>query len=178
MKKTLLCLPLVALLAACSPRSNMITVKTTTTTTTTTTTKSESQQTSMPQPEVIVSDPAAMVLKASAFKMSGNYAKNVAVTLAPDGSLIYYPAPTDISEASAPVEIGDGWWLNRQGLGSGSVFTKWTFDEYRALKSTPSPAEIKAAVIPGARVTEFRRLPVSASKAAEMSPASLLQYLK
>lgn len=126
----------------------------------------------------MVSDPAGMVLKASAFKMSGNYAKNVAVTLAPDGSLIYYPAPTDLSADSAPVEIGDGWWLNRQGLGSGSVFTKWTFDEYRALKSAPSPAEIKAAVISGARVTDFRRLPVAASKAASMPAASLLEYLK
>ena len=103
---------------------------------------------------------------------------SVAVTLNADGSLAYFPAPSDLTSASAPVEIGDGWWLNRQGLGPGSVFTKWTFDEYRALKSVPSAAEIKAAVIPGASVTEFKVLPVTASEAMSMSSPELLKMVK
>ncbi|MDE6006436.1 MAG: hypothetical protein K2G67_02655 [Muribaculaceae bacterium] len=117
-------------------------------------------------------------LKATLFKMSGDYSNNVAVTLGPDGSLRYFPAPSDISENSRPEEVGEGWWLNRQGLGANSVFTKWTFDEYRNLKEVPSPEEIKAAIIPGACVTEFRQLAIPAEEAREMKPSDLLLLLK
>ena len=129
------------------------------------------------QVKVYDSQPLAMVLKASAFRMSGDYADHVAVTFDGAGNLVYYPAPTDLTSSSVPVEIGNGWWLNRQGLGPNSVFTKWTFAEYRALKAVPSVEEIKNAVIPGACVTEFEKLPVSASSANNEDPKSLLQYL-
>lgn len=103
--------------------------------------------------------------EATAFKMSGDYADRVAVTLNSDGSLAYYPAPTDITANSTPVELGDGWWLNRQGLSANSVFTKWTFDEYSAMDRVPTRAEIISAIIPGAQVTDFMTLPVSSSEA-------------
>ena len=115
--------------------------------------------------------------KAPAFRMSGDYADRVAVTLNADGSLAYYPAPSDITAQSAPLEIGDGWWLNRQGMGANSVFTKWTFAEDGKLPKAPSPEEIKASLLPGARVTDFEQLPVSPSDAAA-DPASCLQYIK
>jgi len=123
------------------------------------------------------SKPNMMRMKATLFKMSGDYANNVAVTFGPDGNLTYFPAPTDLSAESVPAEVGEGWWLNRQGLGPNSVFTKFTFDEYRALKTVPTPDEIKAAVIPGARVTEFRRLVLPASEARGLAPKDLLKYL-
>lgn len=128
-------------------------------------------------PEVMNSQPRNIVLKASAFRMSGNYANNVAVTLDSSGRLTYFPAPSDISAVSAPLEIGNGWWLNRQGIGPGSVFTRYTFSEYAALPAPPSPQEIKEAIIPGAVVTEFRTLPISASDAAKLPPSDLLYYL-
>lgn len=182
MKKLFYILPAMALLGACSPKLNTVTV-TTTTTTTTTTTRDNTNDGAVPEPvkieqNEIGSKPQYRVLKATAFKMSGDYADHVAVTLGADGRLLYYPAPSDLSAASVPTEIGDGWWLNRQGIGEGSVFTKWTFDEYRALKSVPSQEEIKAAIIPGARVTAFRNLAVPASEAARMTPAELMEYLK
>lgn len=98
--------------------------------------------------------------KATVFKMSGPYADHVAVTLDNNGQLSYFPATSDITANSAPVYLGDGWWLNRQGLSANSVFTTWTMAEYAKLPSTPSPAEIKAHIIPDARVTEFRRTSV------------------
>lgn len=130
------------------------------------------------QGQVIVSQPRNVVAPATVFKMSGHYADHVAVTLGSDGQLTYFPAPTDLTAASAPVEIGDGWWFNRQGLSANSVFTRWTFAEYRALPTVPSPSEIKAAIIPGARVTDFRQLPIPASEAAGLPPADLLKYIK
>lgn len=114
---------------------------------------------------------------ATVFKMSGDYANHVAVTLSADGRLQYYPAPSDISSGSIPMEIADGWYLNRQGLSANSVFTKWTFEEYKNLGHTPSQEEILKAIIPGARVTEFRKLPVTSAEAAQMSIDQLKQLL-
>lgn len=116
------------------------------------------------------SRPVSAVLKASAFKMTGDYSNNVAVTLNPDGSLAYYPAPTDITPNSRPVELGDGWWLNRQGLSPNSVFTRYTFEEYAKLSSVPSQEEIKKAIIPGARVEEMKVLPFPAAEAMKHLP--------
>lgn len=123
------------------------------------------------------SRPHLMRAKATLFKMSGDYADNVAVTIGPDGNLSYFPAPTDLTDQSAPEEVGEGWWLNRQGLGPNSVFTKYTFSEYRALKTVPTPEEIKAAIIPGAHVTEFRQLVLPAEEARGLQPSELLKYL-
>lgn len=104
--------------------------------------------------------------KATAFRMSGPYADRVAVTVNPaTGELSYFPAPGDITDESLPIYLGDGWWLNRQGLGAGSVFTSWTMKEYAALKQTPSAAEIKAHIIPGAAVTDFKVTSVPLTKA-------------
>lgn len=115
--------------------------------------------------DVTGSSPDAYIPKASAFKMNGNYSDNVAVTIDASGNLIYYPGPGDISAASRPVELGDGWFLNNQGLGPNSVFTSWTFDEYARLGTAPAPQEIKNHIIEGSEVTEFRLLPVSINDA-------------
>lgn len=128
------------------------------------------------QPEVvravdpIGSRPLGMVLKATAFQMSGDYSNNIAITLNEDGTLAYYPAPSDITEASRPIALGNGWWLNRQGLGPNSVFTKYTFDEYEKLPSVPSQADLKAAIIPGAKVSGWKRLSYPAGEALKYLP--------
>lgn len=119
----------------------------------------------------------AMMPKATVFRMSGDYADNVAVTLNPDGTLAYFPAPTDITVDSSPLALGNGWYLNRQGIGQNSVFTKWTFKEYSRLPKVPSATEIKDAIIPGATVTEFRQLPLSLQEALA-NPADCLQYVE
>ncbi len=127
--------------------------------------------------EPIASKPLGMVLKASAFRMTGDYSDNVAITIDGQGNITYYPAPTDITDNSRPLDLGGGWWLNRQGISANSVFTRYTFDEYRKLQNTPSPQELKAAVIPGARVSEMVKLPVPASQ-AESSLPEIKDYLK
>lgn len=101
-----------------------------------------------------------VIPNATAFRMSGNYSGNVAITLNSDGSIKYFPAPSDISADSEPISLGEGWWLNNQGFGPHSVFTKYTFAEYAALPETPSVQQLKQAVIPGAKVTEFIELPM------------------
>lgn len=105
------------------------------------------------------SQPVGMLPKPTAFRMSGDYSDNVAITLDSQGNLVYFPDPRDISADSKPTPLGDGWWLNRQGLSGNSVFTRYTFEEYSKLEHVPSIKELKAAIIPGAKVTQIRVLP-------------------
>ena len=116
------------------------------------------------------------VPNATVFRMNGDYSNNVAITLNVDGSLAYYPDPSDITSGSAPYPLADGWYLNRQGIGPDSKFTAFSFEEYRNLNKAPSHKELIDAVIPGASVTEFVELPVSASEALA-NPQICLQYL-
>lgn len=118
-----------------------------------------------PIPRTKLVNSESMIPKATAFKMNGNYADNVAVTLDAAGNLVYFPAPGDITANSAPLDLGEGWWLNRQGLGQNSVFTTYTFADYAALPQAPSPEQIKAAIIPGSEVVEMVVLPFTVSEA-------------
>lgn len=131
-------------------------------------------QTKSPQkesaPEAIPIPPVkypvtAMIPKATAFRMSGDYADNVAITLDADGVITYFPAPSDITADSKPLSLGDGWWLNNQGIGPNSVFTTYTFADYAALPEVPSIEQLKNAIIPGAVVTQFIELPCSINEA-------------
>lgn len=110
--------------------------------------------------------------KAVAYRMSGDYADNVPVTLAADGAIISYPAPGDITDRSAPLPLADGWWLDRRGISANSVFTRYTYSEYRALPAAPTPAELKASVIPGARVTATLQLPMTVAEATADTAAA------
>lgn len=116
------------------------------------------------------------VPNATIFRMSGDFADNVGVTLNSDGTLAYYPDPTDLTSLSRPLYLGNGWYLNRQGLGKESVFTSYKFDQYRELKQVPSHSEILNAVIPGAKVTEMKELPVTYSEALK-DPSICLKYI-
>lgn len=107
----------------------------------------------------------AVIPKAVAYRMSGPYADNVPVNVDAAGEIVSYPAPSDLGPDSAPVDLGDGWWLDRRGVSTGSVFTRYTYGEYRSLAAPPSLAELKSAIIPGARVTEAVALPMTLPEA-------------
>ncbi len=108
---------------------------------------------------------ASFMPKAVAYQMSGPYADNVPVQVNASGDIVSYPAPTDISDASTPIDLGDGWWLDRRGISDNSVFTRFTYKEYRAMAQAPSLAELKAAILPDARVTQIFQLPMTTGQA-------------
>lgn len=114
--------------------------------------------------------------EATAFRMSGDYKDNVAITVNNDGVITYFPAPSDITADSRPIDLGNGWWLNCQGIGANSVFTRYTFEKYAELTSAPSVEQLKKSIIPGATVTEFIQLPFSISEAASHIP-EIKEYL-
>lgn len=104
--------------------------------------------------------------KAVIYQTNGDYADNVPVALDTDArGLLSYPAPTDITENSAPLKLVGGWWLDRcGGIGANTAFLKYTYTEYRNLKRVDA-AMLMDAILPGAHVTEVRTLPVYASDA-------------
>lgn len=120
---------------------------------------------------------AKAMAKATAFKMNGEYSNNVGVTLDSEGNLIYFPDPKDITADSEPLNLGNGWWLNQQGIGQNSVFTKYTFAEYSSLPEAPSPEQIKNEIIPGSHVIQFVELPYNISDASSHLE-EIKQYLK
>ncbi len=105
--------------------------------------------------------------KAVVYKMEGDAGpENVPVTVnAVTGALISFPGPRDVVDQE-PISLGKGWYLDRRGINENSRFTRWTYAEYQKLKQVPTIAEIKAAIIPGARPADIRRLQMTPWEAA------------
>ena len=122
-----------------------------------------------PEPVQIVGEssaPSAALPKAVVYKMNGDYAAYVPVTVSADGrSLISFPAPTDLVDGSEPIAMASGYYLDRRGVNQNTRFTRWTYAEYRALRQTPSPAQILDNLIPDARVVDIHRLPITLNQA-------------
>ncbi|MBD5322201.1 MAG: hypothetical protein K2G05_08335 [Duncaniella sp.] len=93
----------------------------------------------------------------------------VPVTVNPaTGQLISYPAPTDITGASMPVVLKDGWLLDRRGVGADTRFINYTYSQYHDLAEAPSVERLLQSIVPDARVTEIVELPY---KIGEVTPA-------
>lgn len=111
------------------------------------------------------------------YKVSGDNCMDlVPVTLTADGKgLLSYPAPTDLNESQTPIDLGDGWWLDRRGIGPTSVFTTYTYGQYAAMKNVPSEREIMDHIDRHARITRMVSLPITAAEAAS-DPAVARAY--
>lgn len=116
--------------------------------------------------------------KAVIYRTNGDYNDNVPVNInRQHTALISYPACSDITSHSTPVEIGDGWLFDRRGgVGANTVFLTYTYAQYSALKATPSAAQLLDSVIPGSAVTRCILTPVLFSEALS-DPDILKQYI-
>lgn len=101
--------------------------------------------------------------KAKVYKTNRPVVNHVAVRVSPSGNdLVYYPAPSDIHETSQPLELADGWLLDRQGgIGEDTRFLRYTYAEYAALPKTPTTTEILSAVMDDVKVTAVRTLDIT-----------------
>ena len=108
---------------------------------------------------------------AQIYRTSGDFDSYVPVTVNPvDGKLVSYPAPGDITGASMPVVLRDGWLLDRRGISPDTRFVRYTYSEYHDLSQAPSPEELVGSIIPDAVVTEIVSLPY---KVGEATPAKV-----
>jgi len=64
--------------------------------------------------------------------------------------IISYPAPSDLSyegDLAYPVKLKKGFLLDRRGIGKNTVFTKFTYEEYSAMKTAPLLADLYESII-------------------------------
>lgn len=116
--------------------------------------------------------------KAVIYQMNGDYAQYVPITLSRSGKqVISYPAPTDLNANSTPLDLGNGWWLDRRGgIGSNTAFLDYTYDQYRALKQSPTADELMNHILTNAKVSKFETLPITLNEALQ-DPSKLQQYI-
>lgn len=118
----------------------------------------------------------SVIPKVIAYMTSGDYSNNVPVTVSQSGELLSFPAPTDIPADATPVRLSSGWLISKVGISQNSVFTTYTFDEYRQLEQLPSPNEMLNAIIPGSRVTATMQIPLTLEEALA-NPEKAESYL-
>ena len=81
------------------------------------------------------------------YKMSGDYADLVPVTLDSKGTIVSYPDPVDVTESCRPVALGDGWYLDHRGVSASSAFTDYTYAQYHALDHVPPIDTLQAHIV-------------------------------
>lgn len=117
-----------------------------------------------------------MLPRALVYKTSVPCVDNVAISLNDSRTAVQsFPAPTDVSAASTPIVLPDGWLLDRRGLGPNTAFITLTYEQYAALPSAPTTAELMKMIIPDARVTEARRLSMTPQQAAADTAAVIAE---
>ena len=82
------------------------------------------------------------------YKTKKNYDKNVGILLSDDKkTIIGYPHPTDVSARSYPTPLKNGYLFDNRGIGKNVAFISLTYEEYAALKTSPSLTELLNMVI-------------------------------
>lgn len=128
------------------------------------------------QPALIGGKPSEALPRAAVYKMIGAAtAANVPVQVDAEGNIISYPGPADV-RGQEPIPLSNGYLLDRRGISSDSRFTRYTYAEYSSLKTAPTVAELKAAIIPDARVVDLRRLPMTPAE-AEADTTAVMRLL-
>lgn len=89
------------------------------------------------------------------YKTATDHSKHVQVELAADGSLLAYPAPTDVQTAPGPVKLKKGYYLSRSGVSANTRYLDMTVEEYAALKTAPTPEELQKHIKDTSPMTEL-----------------------
>jgi hypothetical protein len=93
------------------------------------------------------------------YKMKKDYSHNVPVTLSDDKTnIVNYPAIEDVSLNGSypfPTLLKKGYYLDNRGIGPNIAFTKYSYEEYSKLISTPSGPELWQSIIDKDPLTEM-----------------------
>lgn len=89
--------------------------------------------------------------RAFIYQTTADYALFVPVILSDDKKqLDSYPAPGDLyykGELALPLELENGFFLDRRGINPQAAFTKWTYAEYIQLTEAPRQEAIMAMLL-------------------------------
>jgi hypothetical protein len=73
-----------------------------------------------------------------------------------------FPAPEDLiinGELQTPIKLNDGFYYDRRGVSSNTVFIEMTFEQYSKLKTAPSTSELKQMIIDKNPIIELYNCP-------------------
>lgn len=119
--------------------------------------------------EVVTETPHSIeaIPRAVIYRTNINVNDNVPVRVTAEGTkILSYPAPSDVGQFSTPVELAEGWLLDRRGgVGSDTRFLTYTYSDYSCLKEPPSVSVLIDHIIKEARVTATYQLDVSLQQA-------------
>lgn len=126
----------------------------------------------------VIGGGAEALPQAVVYRMSGDCADLVPITLSEDGKrVVSYPAPGDLSADCMPVDLGGGWWLDRRGVSPSSVFTDYTYIEYESMKHAPAVEDLLAHLNKDCVITRMVVLPITAAAAAS-DPSRVRSYIQ
>lgn len=109
----------------------------------------------VPENVILGSEPRDVMPRAVAYRTNGDYSQYVTISVNPQGQVLSFPDPRDVGEQSVPINLGDGWLLDRRGgIGPDTRFIRITYSDYHNLPAPPSIFELKEAIIKDARVTQ------------------------
>lgn len=107
--------------------------------------------------------------KAVVYKTSHDYADRVPVTMNEARTAIAsFPDPSDLKTADGyakPIALQGDYLLDRRGVNAHTAFLDYTYEEYAALPSVPTLAELKAHLLDTHPIKELYALPITASEA-------------
>lgn len=110
--------------------------------------------------------------QATVYKTNSDSRNLVPVTLSPDGkTIVSYPAPTDINASQRPVELADGYLLDRRGVNDNSAFTGYTYAQYSSMTSAPGTDELLRSINHDISIVAMVRLPMSLNDAVNDTAA-------
>ena len=80
------------------------------------------------------------------YKTKADYRDKVPILLSEDGkTVLSYPAPSDLfigKELAKPIELYDGYLLDRRGIGPRVAFLDISYMAYARLPNTPKPKDL------------------------------------
>jgi hypothetical protein len=93
------------------------------------------------------------------YKTVADYSQNVPVILNADKTMIVsYPSPSDVSvngQLLKPIELENGYLLDRKGISMNVAFTSYTYEAYSKLDVAPSIDKLKDRIIDDDPLLEF-----------------------
>jgi len=93
------------------------------------------------------------------YKTQRDYSEFVPVTMNDRRTeIISYPSPKDIfyrGILAKPTPLKDGYWLDNRGINENTVFTKYTYEEYSNMETTPDIQHLKNNILDKYPFTEM-----------------------
>lgn len=112
---------------------------------------------------------ASHLPKAVVYRTTMDYDNHVPITMNDARTeIVSYPAPSDLLSPNGyatPIALADGYLLDRRGVTKNTVFLDYTYEEYAALRSTPSRTELTNHIIDKRPIAEMYTLPITTSEA-------------